>query len=39
MKLLEMFRRWKYRRAKCRLSAVYGIVVREYQDTDSFKCK
>ena len=39
MKLREMFRRWKYRRAKYRLSAVYGKVVREYRDTDSFKCK
>lgn len=39
MKLLAMFRRWKYRRAKCRLSAMYGKAVREYRDTDSFKCK
>lgn len=39
MKLLDMIRRWKYRRAKCRLSAVYGMVVRRYTDTDSFKIK
>lgn len=39
MKLLDIIRRWKYRRAKCRLSAVYGMVVRKYHDTDSFRCK